>query len=66
MDKDERMAIARQGRDTAKAIAAAKGPPAVMNIGEQGVPAQENLDDLAAIPPPPGQDDVRYESLAGN
>ena len=66
MDKDERMAIARQGRDTAKAVAAAKGPAVVTNNGEQGVSTQENPDDLAAIPPPPGQDDVRYESLAGN
>ena len=66
MDRDERMAIARQGRDTAKAIAAAKGTAAVANSGNRGPPTQENLDDLAAIPPPPGQDDVRYESLAGN
>ena len=66
MDKDERMAIARQGRDTAKAIALAKGPAAITNSGESGAPTQENLDDLAAIPPPPGQDDVRYGSLAGN
>ena len=66
MDKDERMAIAKQGRDTAKAIAAAKGPAAVTNSGELDAPTQDNLDDLASVPPPPGQDDVRYESLAGN
>ena len=66
MDKDERMAIARQGRDTAKAIAVAGGPGAITNGRESDAPTQENLDDLAAIPPPPGKDDVRYESLVGN
>ena len=66
MDRDERMAIARQGRDTAKAIAATKGSAMVEDNSVRGAPADENLDDLAAIPPPPGQDDVNYESLAGN
>jgi len=66
MDKDERMSIARQGRDTAKAIAAAKAPAAMTDDGLRAAPTRENLDDLAAILPPPGQDDVQYGSLEGN
>ena len=75
MDKDERMAIAREGRDTAKAIkavqahqgsAAFPGSAATgansRSLGERG----ESLDDLALIAPPPGQEDVKYASLAGN
>ncbi len=66
MDRDERMAIARQGRDTAKAFASANGPAVVTDNSDYSALVQTNLDDLAAIPPPPGQDDVRYESLAGS
>lgn len=75
MDKDERIAIARQGRDTAKAmkaLQATQGPGAFrgsaftsenrLGLGERA----ENLDDLALIAPPPGQEDVKYASLAGN
>lgn len=66
MEKDERMALARQGRDTAKAIRSLNGPSTLSanDDGETSVP--ENVDELAAIAPPPGQDDVHYESLAGN
>lgn len=72
MDKDERMAIARQGRDTAKAIKALQSNQTSgafdvtsgddRGLGERG----EGLDDLAMIAPPPGQEDVKYASLAGN
>lgn len=66
MEKEERMATARQGRDTAAAVAAASG----MGMGAMGlesdVPVQERLEDLTAIAPPPGQDDVHYASLAGD
>lgn len=75
MDKDERIAIARQGRDTAKAmkaLQATQGPGAFrgsaftsedrLGVGERG----ESLDELALIAPPPGQEDVKYASLAGN
>ena len=65
MDREERMTIARQGRDTAKAIATAQGSAAMEN-SERGAPIEKNWDDLAEILPPPGQDDVHYESLAGN
>lgn len=75
MEKDERIAIARQGRDTAKAMKALQathGSGAYrgsaftggngLGLGERG----ERLDDLALIAPPPGQEDVKYASLAGN
>lgn len=66
MDKDERMAIARQGRDTAKAIRALNGPSSLLAPHGQETSGQELLDDLGSIAPPPGQEDVQYASLAGN
>lgn len=62
MEKDERMAIARQGRDTAKAIKALQGP----TPSSRETPLQATLEDVAIIAPPPGQDDFQYASLAGN
>ncbi len=64
LDTEERMANARAGRDTMNAIKAANGP--AHKAITEGAPMQENLDDLAAIAPPPGQDDVNYAALAGN
>lgn len=66
MDKDERMAIARQGRDTAAAVAAASGATTSLGGGLQGAPAHDTFDDLAVVAPPPGQEDVQYASLAGD
>lgn len=66
MEKDERIALARQGRDTAKAMRALNGPSTLSANGGLETSVPENLDDLAAIAPPPGQDDVPYASLAGN
>lgn len=65
MEKDERIALARQGRDTAKALKALHGPE-LSSPGNQELSLLENLDDLTAIAPPPGQEDVPYASLAGN
>ena len=65
MEKDERIALARQGRDTAKALKALNGPD-FSSPGNQELSLSENLDDLTAIAPPPGQEDVPYASLAGN
>ena len=65
MEKEERMATARQGRDTAAAVAAG----GAITSGVHGVgdfTRQDELDDLASIAPPPGQDDVAYASLAGD
>ncbi|MCJ1476987.1 Pre-mRNA-splicing factor slt11 [Lambiella insularis] len=68
MEKEERMATARQGRDTAAAIAAAGGGGAGPEF--EGEPSalgtQVGTGDLSAIAPPPGQDDVQYASLAGD
>ena len=56
------MSYARAGRDTAKAIKAANRAPAPEI--EDGQP--QMIDQLAAIAPPPGKEDVNYASLAGN
>ncbi|KAL8813982.1 MAG: hypothetical protein Q9223_006764 [Gallowayella weberi] len=66
MDKEERMTLARQGRDTAKATAAASTTTNMMNARQiAGAPAQEDTDDIVPAAPP-GQDDVQYASLSGN
>ena len=59
LDTEERMAYARSGRDTMKAVKAASGPT-------EEAPAAERIDKSAAIAPPPGQEDVNYASLAGD
>lgn len=64
LDTEERMANARAGRDTARAIKAASGPAQTGIM--QGAPVADDIDDLAAIVPPPGQDDVHYASLSGS
>lgn len=64
LDTEERMTNAREGRDTARALKAASGPPQKGSIQE--APVQESLDDPAAIAPPPGRDDVQYASLSGS
>lgn len=64
LDTEERMANARAGRDTARAVKAASGITQAGTL--QGAPVPESIDDLAAIAPPPGQDDVHYASLSGN
>ena len=62
MEKEERMAFARQGRDTARAIKALEG----FTQPSQETPLQASLEDVAAVAPPPGKDDVQYASLAGD
>lgn len=64
LDTEERMAYARSGRDTIRAIKAANGPTQEGTL--QGASIQESIDDLAAIAPPPGQEDVQYAPLLGN
>ena len=66
LDTEERMAYARSGRETAKAVAEAERSLAAPNNGIQGTPEHDIADDLAAIAPPPGQEDIPYASLAGN
>lgn len=69
LDTEERMSYARAGRETVKAVKAFNqgAVPGALAGREGGEPPREsNLDDLAAIAAPPGQDDFRYASLAGN
>ncbi|KAL8834026.1 MAG: hypothetical protein Q9170_003957 [Blastenia crenularia] len=65
MEKEERMSLARQGRDTAKAatVASSSASAPAHQIG--GVPIQEDPNDIIPAPPP-GQEDFRYAALAGN
>ena len=65
MEKEERVATARQGRDTAAAIAAA-GSGGGRMIDGPGGDSVEGEEEMAPIAPPPGQDDVQYASLAGD
>ena len=66
MEKEERMSLARQGRDTAKAVAAASGAASRSGAGASADAVGNTMDDIAAIAPPPGQEDIQYASLAGN
>ncbi|KAL8662801.1 MAG: hypothetical protein Q9202_004402 [Teloschistes flavicans] len=65
MDREERMSLARQGRDTARATAAVANASGNLAIGSGlGVAAQDGGDIVPAAPP--GQEDVQYAALAGN
>ncbi|MCJ1384140.1 Pre-mRNA-splicing factor slt11 [Xylographa soralifera] len=68
MEKEERFATARQGRDTAAAIAAANraGGASEFEGGSSAFTDEAGSGDMNAIAPPPGQDDVQYASLAGD
>ncbi|MCJ1281382.1 Pre-mRNA-splicing factor slt11 [Xylographa opegraphella] len=68
MEKEERFATARQGRDTAAAVAAATRAGGASEFeGESSAFADEaGTGNMDAIAPPPGQDDVQYASLAGD
>lgn len=67
MEREERMAHARSGRQTKNAAAAALGGQGSSAAGPSSAGgAPEDLDSLAAIAPPPGSEEVNYASLAGN
>ncbi|KAL8904969.1 MAG: hypothetical protein Q9207_002922 [Kuettlingeria erythrocarpa] len=67
MDKEERMSLARQGRDTAKAVAATTSSIGTVAGQIAGAPAHEvQGEDMHDPAPPPGQDDFQYAALAGN
>ncbi|KAL9125192.1 MAG: hypothetical protein Q9217_005563 [Psora testacea] len=66
LDTEERMAYARSGRETAKAVAAAEQSIAAPEGSREGTSFQANLDGIPTIAPPPGLEDVQYASLAGN
>ncbi|KAF2761244.1 pre-mRNA splicing factor slt-11 [Pseudovirgaria hyperparasitica] len=66
-DHEERLKNARAGRQTAKAIQHMSAPGTVDATGRAIVSAEEDLDNLAVMAAPPGQDDeANYASLAGN
>ena len=67
LDTEERMAYARSGRETANAIKQAANPASTAEGDRSGATQEKEVNDLAAIAPPPGQEDsVHYASLAGD
>lgn len=70
MEREERMANAKEGRETMKAIRVAGGDAGGLTAGPAGAaaiaPAADDLDSLGDLAPPPGQEEVQYASLAGN
>ncbi|KAF2191398.1 hypothetical protein K469DRAFT_623019 [Zopfia rhizophila CBS 207.26] len=65
MDRDQRIAYAKEGRAAAGATGRVGGAD-VASKGAIAATLEESLDSLAAIAPPPGADEVQYASLAGN
>ncbi|KAK7566092.1 putative pre-RNA splicing factor Slt11 [Phyllosticta paracitricarpa] len=66
MERDERMAHARSGRQTREGVVArTKGGKAAPEILERLVLPPEDPNSLT-IAPPPGTEDANYPSLAGN
>ena len=65
LEQDERMAHARAGRDTARAVAAASNERKTIG-GSDAQKLIEDGENLGAVAPPPGQEDVQYASLAGD
>ena len=67
MDRDQRMQNARAGRETEKAVKGVAGPAGRKAIAGPSDEATigEDLDDLSAVAPPPGQEDVEYAAMAG-
>ncbi|KAL8993928.1 MAG: hypothetical protein Q9169_005979 [Polycauliona sp. 2 TL-2023] len=65
MEKEERMTLARQGRDTAKATATSSTTTAAAAGLIAGAPSEGEPNDIVPALPP-GQDDFQYAALAGN
>lgn len=61
LDRDQRMENARAGRETEKATGGGVKRKAIVSSD----PAEQDLDSLVAVAPPPGQGSVEYASLAG-
>ncbi|KAI9660089.1 MAG: Pre-mRNA-splicing factor slt11 [Bathelium mastoideum] len=67
MDREQRIAQARAGRDTARAVTASTGGTAGSTGVKSSRAAKEaEWESLSAVAPPPGADDVQYASLAGD
>ncbi|KAF2086692.1 hypothetical protein K490DRAFT_43761 [Saccharata proteae CBS 121410] len=68
MERDQRMQYAKEGRAIRNATQGGPSGRAAIAGGSSAPAAAEpeDLDNLAALAPPPGADDVKYASLAGN
>ncbi|KAE9365352.1 Pre-mRNA-splicing factor slt11 [Stipitochalara longipes BDJ] len=64
MDKDERIATGREGRSAFSDVTSQGSGGGVRRA--TAVTPKDDLASMAAVAPPPGQDDVHYASLAGN
>ena len=62
LDTEERMSYARAGRDTVRAVKAAERA----SVPEVDGGHAQDMDQMPAIAPPLGTEDVNYASLAGN
>jgi len=69
LDRETRMANAREGRETAAALKTTANRPAHAGGGAIAAISDTNsagdFDGIAAVAPPPGSEDVQYASLAG-
>ena len=68
MDRDQRMAQARAGRDTARAVGGPSTSGGTGSNNAQSLQAarEAEIESMNALAPPPGADDVQYASLAGD
>ncbi|KAI9795615.1 MAG: Pre-mRNA-splicing factor slt11 [Piccolia ochrophora] len=67
MDRQERIDIGREGRATVVGAAGGAGRGGDAQRGRSSGPTgQDDLEALSAVAPPPGTDDVKYASLAGD
>jgi pre-mRNA-splicing factor RBM22/SLT11 len=64
MDKDERIATGREGQSAFSDLSSQGGSGSAQRA--IAAPPKDDLASMAAVAPPPGQDDVQYASLAGN
>jgi pre-mRNA-splicing factor RBM22/SLT11 len=66
MDKEERSATGREGRSAFADSGPSRAVEGRNDAGYIEAPPKDDLANMAAVTPPPGQGDVQYASLAGN
>lgn len=67
MEREERMVLAKEGRETMKAIKASSGASTGAPRGQTTQKARQNeLESISDIAAPPGSEDIKYAALAGN
>jgi pre-mRNA-splicing factor RBM22/SLT11 len=66
MDKDERVATGREGRAAFAGAGPSRAIEGRTGGGRLQAPPADDLANLTAVAPPPGQSDVQYASLSGN